>query len=145
MHKMCLLLKSNVTPGDFVGSVLGNQGAGINNSENVGKAMLEGVISSPRLFGIGDPSPHSYYPCVIGCGNENYTSDKNNYYTPNKLDVNGKPQSPITDYYKENFMVKDKNGDTRMSIDLNLLPSNNKPNIKNNNQVVDLKNIKGSK
>ena len=133
------VFRSNVTPGDFVGSVLGYQGAGINNSENVGKAMVEGVIGVPRLFGYGDPSPHSYYPCVIGCGNEKFTPDIGKYYTPNKFDEKGKPQSPIQDYYKENFEVARDDGTKEMTIDTSLLPTYNSNN--NGNKKVNLKNL----
>ncbi len=116
------VFRSNVTPGDFVGSVLGYQGAGINNSKHLLKAMMEGFKSIPRLFGIGDPSPHSYYPCVIGCGNENFIPDIGKYYTPNKLDEKGKSQSSIKDYYKKNFEVTRPDGKKEMTIDMSLLP-----------------------
>ena len=132
-------LQSNVTPGDFVGSVLGYQGAGINNSEHVGKAMLEGVLNIPRLFGFGDPSAHSYYPCTAGCGNEGFMPEKGNFYTPDKLDKDNKPQSPMIDYYIENFAKKDaygniqrdSNGKPIMTIDTSLLPTNNNPDSTN--------------
>ena len=116
------VFRSNVTPQDAVGTILGFQSAGINNSENLGRNILESIPSIPRLFGFGDPSPHSYYPCVIGCGNENFTPDIKKYYTPNKLDEKGKPQSPMRDYYKENFEVTRPNGQKVMTIDLDLLP-----------------------
>jgi filamentous hemagglutinin len=117
------VFRSNVTPQDFVGSGLGYQGSGINSSENVGANMWESLLSTPRLFGYGDPSPHSYYPCVIGCGDENYTPDIEHYYTPDHLDDKGKPQSPIKNYYQENFEVQRDDGTSEMTIDTELLPN----------------------
>lgn len=116
------VFRSHVTPQDAVGSVLGYQSAGINSSDNLGSNMLESLIAVPRLFGFGDTSPHSYYPCVIGCGNENYTPDIKNYYTPDAKD--GLKEHPRNEYYQNNFT--NKNG--QMTIDMNLLPQVNKPN-----------------
>ena len=127
------VFRSNATPGDGVAGVLGYQGAGINSSENMWSNLWEGIVESPRLFGGDEPSPHSYYPCVIGCGDENYTPTINNYYTPNQPDKNNEPQSPMTQYYQENFMVQDKDGTERMTIDLGLLPYPVKESTKNAN------------
>ena len=129
-------LQSNVTPGDFVGSVLGYQGAGINNSEHVGRAMIEGIKGIPRLFGFGDPSAHSYYPCTAGCGNEGFMPDLYHYFTPNQKDNQGKPQQPIGNFYKENFEVTRSDGTKVMTIDTSLLPINNN---KDSSSVVDLR------
>ena len=126
------VFRSNVTPGDFVGSVLGYQGAGINNSENVGRAMIESIKGIPRLFGFGDPSAHSYYPCTAGCGNEGFMPDIDKYFTPNRFDEKGKPQSPMRDYYKENFEVIRPDGTKEMTINLDLLPGKNTNDSKTN-------------
>jgi hypothetical protein len=106
--------------------------------------MGASLLSVPRLFGIGDPSPHSYYPCVIGCRDENYTPDKDNYYTPNQLDADGKPQSPIGNYYEDNFAernsdgnIKMDNGKPVMTINMGLLPKNNQENTINNQIILD--------
>ncbi len=130
------VFRSNVTPGDFVGSVLGYQGAGINNSENIGRAMLEGIKGIPRLFGFGDPSAHSYYPCTAGCGNEGFMPEKGNYYNPDAPD--GTKQSPMTQYYKENFEVTRPDGTKEMTIDLGLLPDS----IKKEEQTINIDEVK---
>jgi len=130
------VFRSHVTPEDAVGSVLGYQSAGINNSENLGSNMWESLLSSPRLFGVGDPSPHSYYPCVIGCGEENYTPDIKNIYNPN-TQTN---ESSRVDYYRDTFTNKDG----ELTVYTRLLPqsSNTQPT---NNTAIDLKNIQGGK
>lgn len=107
------------------------------------------TLSVGRLFGFGGSSTHSYYPCVIGCGEENFTPDKYQYYTPNQLDNEGKPQAPISNYYHENFEVtkvkKDKDGKEikvkEMTINMELLQNNNKP--KNNIPSIDMSALKG--
>jgi filamentous hemagglutinin len=114
------VFRSHITPQDAVGSVLGYQSAGINNSENLESNMLESFIAIPRLFGFGDTSPHSCYPCVIGCGNENYTPDLKNYYTPTAID--SLKEHPRSEYYKNNF----SNEEGQMSIDTTLLPEGTK-------------------
>ena len=86
-----------------------------------------------RHFDIGDPSPHSYYPCVIGCGDENYTPDKESYNTPNQLDDRGRPESPLRQYYQDNFIVIEDDGSERMTLDLDLLPESMRQPIKENN------------
>lgn len=53
---------------------------------------------------------------MIGCGNENYTPDVKNYYTPTATD--GLKEYPRSEYYKNNF-TNDKG---QMTIDTNLLP-----------------------
>lgn len=133
------VFRSNVTPGDFVGSVLGYQGAGINNSENVGRAMIEGIKGIPRLFGFGDLSPHSYYPCTAGCGNEGFMPKKDYYYDPKSTTK----QSIITNYYQENSAVERADGKTEMTINTDLLPSSvtqkNRPNAQ---AILDTKKAK---
>ena len=89
------VFRSQVNPQDSVGSFLGWQSAGVNNSEQLGANVWSGLVSLPMLFGIGGDSSHSYYPCVIGCGNNNITP-KFNYYTDPK-GTNG--QSLLTNYY----------------------------------------------
>lgn len=88
---------SQVNPQDAVGSFLGWQSAGINNSEQLGANVWSGFTSIPMLFGIGGDSSHSYYPCVIGCGNNNITPKFDYYANPNDKDR----QSPLTQYYTE--------------------------------------------
>ena len=111
------VFRSNSTPEDAVAGILGYNGAGINSSENLGANMGASFLAIPRLFGIGDPSPHSYYPCVIGCGEENFTPKKDNYYNPNSSD--GTNQSVITQYYEDNL----KNDKGELSVDISLLSS----------------------
>lgn len=115
------VFRSQVNPEDAVGSFLGWQSAGINNSENLGNNVWESFLATPRLFGIGGDSSHSYYPCVIGCGNENYTPDIKNYYTPGATD--GAKEHPRTEYYKDNFT----NEKGQMTINMDLLSQTNKP------------------
>lgn len=112
--------RSQVNPQDAVGSFLGWQSAGINNSENLGNNVWESFLAIPRLFGIGGDSSHSYYPCVIGCGNENYTPDIKNYYTPDAQD--GVKEHSRVEYYQDNFTNKDG----KMTINMDLLPQTNK-------------------
>lgn len=114
------VFRSQVNPEDAVGSVLGYQSAGINNSENLGNNVWESFLATPRLFGIGGDSSHSYYPCVIGCGNENYTPDIKNYYTPDSKD--GVKEHSRVEYYQDNFTNKDG----KMTINMDLLPQTNK-------------------
>lgn len=114
------VFRSNVSPQDAVGSFLGWQSAGINNSENLGNNVWESFLATPRLFGIGGDSSHSYYPCVIGCGNENYTPDIKNYYTPDSKD--GVKEHSRVEYYQDNFTNKDG----KMTINMDLLPQTNK-------------------
>ena len=66
-------------------------------------------------------SPHSGYPCVIGCGKEKFTPEKGNYNNPDAPD--GTKQSPLTQYYKENFEVTRPDGTKEMAIDIDLLPT----------------------
>ena len=91
------VFRSHVAPQDFVGTVLGGQSAGVNNSENLGANIIGGIIGAPLLFGLGGASPHSYYPCIIGCGDERSTPKKDFYYNPSAVD--GTNQSPLTDDY----------------------------------------------
>ncbi len=114
------VFRSNVSPQDAVGSFLGWQSAGINNSEQLGTNVWNSLLSVPMLFGVGGDSSHSYYPCVIGCGNENYTPDIKNYYTPDAKD--GVKEHSRVEYYQDNFTNKDG----KMTINMDLLPQTNK-------------------
>jgi len=115
-------------PNDAVGSLLGYQGSGINSSENVARNMGTSFVSVGRLFGLGEKSPHSYYPCVIGCGDDNYIPDMNSYDDA-KSPKNHHSRS-VVNYYKENFGTKGKNGKSSTSINLDLLPSDIKKEYK---------------
>lgn len=61
------------------------------------KELIGSLLAAPRLFGIGGDSSHSYYPCVIGCGNNNITPKLDYYDDPKANDR----QSPLTQYYTE--------------------------------------------
>lgn len=91
------VFRSNVSPQDFVGSFLGGQSAGINSSEKLGLNMWSSFLSVPMLFGLGGDSSHSYYPCVIGCGNNNTTPKFNTYFNP--VDTKNQGQTPLINYY----------------------------------------------
>jgi filamentous hemagglutinin len=119
------VFRSQVNPQDAVGSFLGWQSAGVNNSEKLGANMWSSFISIPMLFGVGGDSSHSYYPCVIGCGDENYTPTMNYYF--NKNDVQGRGETELTNYY-----------DTQLPhVNQNLLPQSQTPN--SNPVVLDIK------
>lgn len=69
--------RSSVNPGDPVGTLpifLGGNGAGINNSTmsdgEFGYMFSRGVSSIANGKDPTNPSPHSGYTCVIGCGDE---------------------------------------------------------------------------
>ncbi len=114
------VFRSQVAPEDFVGSGLGYQSAGINNSENLGENMGASTLSIGRLLGVGGGSTHSYYGCVIGCGEENFTPDIRNYANP---DASADPKElPVEHYYETNFIVKDENGHDKVDVNLDLLP-----------------------
>ena len=122
------VFRSQVAPEDFVGSVLGYQSAGINNSENLGVNMRESTLSVGRLFGFGGSSTHSYYGCIIGCGEENFTPTKDYYANP---DSNAEHKElPLPHYYETNFIkkdnkgnvIKDTNGNPVIDVNLNLYP-----------------------
>ncbi|MDD3597212.1 hemagglutinin repeat-containing protein [Sulfuricurvum sp.] len=131
------VFRSNVSPQDAVGSFLGWQSAGINNSENLGNNVWESFLATPRLFGIGGDSSHSYYPCVIGCGNENYTPDIKNYYTPDAKD--GVKEHPRSEYYQDNFT----NEKGQRTINMDLLPQSDKSDSTQPNTQTILDTIKG--
>lgn len=144
------VFRSQVAPEDFVGSVLGYQSAGINNSENLGVNMRESTLSVGRLFGLGGSSTHSYYGCIIGCGEENFTPDVENYYTPKNPNKYGDPQQAIDQYYIDNFAernsdgnIKMDNGKPVMTINMDLLRSNARQKEIKNNYNMDLKDIQG--
>ena len=118
---------SSVNPGDPVGTLpffLGGNGAGINNPSmsngEFGYMFSRGVRSIANGKDPTNPSPHSGYPCVIGCGDENFTPNIENYYTPNSSD--GKIEHPRAVYYQSDF--SNENG--QMTIDMGLLPNNMK-------------------
>jgi len=111
------IFRSHVTPQDAVGTVLGMQSAGINNSDNLGANIAKSIVASPRLFGVGETSPHSYYPCVIGCGDENLIPKKDFYIDYKKKDT--KVERPLEEYYKTNF----RNNEGKVTIDVDLLPT----------------------
>ncbi len=110
--KISDVFRSQVNPQDFVGSFLGGQSAGVNNSEKLGTNMLSSFISLPMLF--GKDSSHSYYPCVIGCGNNTTTPKLDNYSDPKVIEK----ESNLTKYYSEQLP----------HVNQNLLPSSQAPN-----------------
>ncbi|MCT7617524.1 hemagglutinin repeat-containing protein [Aliarcobacter butzleri] len=112
------VFRSQVNPQDFVGSFLGGQSAGVNNSEKLGKNMWSSFISFPMLFDMGGDSSHSYYPCVIGCSNNNTTPAINYYF--NKNDEKGRGATELTNYYSTQLP----------HVNQNLLPSSQAPNSK---------------
>lgn len=116
------VFRSQVNPQDFVGSFLGGQSAGVNNSEKLGKNMWSSFISLPMLFDVGGDSSHSYYPCVIGCGNSNSTPTM--YYYSNKNDARG--ETKLTNYYSTQLP----------HVNQNLLPSSQ---ISNNQTLINTK------
>lgn len=87
------VFKSSVNPGDLV-AILGGNTAGINNKNdfwvNTGEAIIHGAwtLFSGKdgkgiLFDGNDPSPHSGYKCVIGCGEGGVTpKDVKKYFDP---------------------------------------------------------------
>ena len=121
------VFRSNVSPQDFVGSFLGGQSAGVNNSEKLGVNMWSSLLSVPMLFGAGGDSSHSYYPCVIGCGNNNTTPKFNTYFNP--VDTKNQGQTPLTNYY-----------DTYLPhINKDLLPSSQ---LQNSQTTIDTTGVK---
>lgn len=112
------VFRSQVNPQDFVGSFLGGQSAGVNNSEKLGKNMWSSFISLPMLFDVGGDSSYSYYPCVIGCSNNNTTPAINYYF--NKNDEKGRGATELTNYYSTQLP----------HVNQNLLSSSQAPNSK---------------
>ncbi|MBU4025220.1 hypothetical protein KJ988_03785, partial [bacterium] len=92
--------RSQVNPQDLVGSLLGWQSAGVNQSENILTNVGESILRTPSLFvpTENNPSAHSYYPCVIGCGEKSITPKMDTYYNPS--DTSNKQQTPLEEYYK---------------------------------------------
>jgi filamentous hemagglutinin len=105
------VFRSQVNPGDFIGMLGGNFG-GINNNAPItsgdfwnqaGYDITRGV---PTIFrgslqnNLDDPSktsPHSGYPCVIGCGDNGVTpNDVFKYYDPNTQE-----NIPLFKYYDD--------------------------------------------
>lgn len=66
--KISNVFRSQVNPQDLVGSLLGWQSAGVNQNDNVLLNVGESLLRLPSLFipSENNPSPHSYYPCIIG-------------------------------------------------------------------------------
>lgn len=91
------VFKSQINPGDFIGLLGGNFG-GINNNAPItsgdfwDQALYDITRGIPTLFNgslqknLSDPSntsPHSGYPCVIGCGDNGVTpNDIKKYFNP---------------------------------------------------------------
>ncbi len=101
--------RSHTNPGDPISVFLGGNPAGVNNQEsymeNFTYAIMRGVPTIANGTGkkdkdgnyVKDPSPHSGYPCVIGCGDNMYTPDIRNYSTTKK---NG-GETRLKDFYNE--------------------------------------------
>jgi filamentous hemagglutinin len=103
------VFRSQVNPGDPVAMLGGNFG-GINNNapitsgdfwNQIGYTLTRGV---PTIFrgslqnNLDDPSktsPHSGYPCVIGCGDNGFTPANGTYYDI----TNQNNQVPLQDFY----------------------------------------------
>lgn len=107
------VFRSQVNPQDLVGSLLGWQSAGVNQSDNVLLNIGESFLRLPSLFipSENNPSPHSFYPCIIGCGDNSVTPKLNTYSDPK--DINNQGQTPLEEYYKTlnvdlNLYTKDK-------------------------------------
>jgi filamentous hemagglutinin len=103
------VFRSQVNPGDPVAMLGGNFG-GINNNISIFTkefwqqtkydlqrgvpTIMKGGLSSNKE-NPSKTSPHSGYPCVIGCGDNGYTpSDIFKYYDPNTQE-----NIPLQDYY----------------------------------------------
>ena len=103
------VFRSQVNPGDPVALLGGNFG-GINNNISIFTkefwqqtkydiqrgvpTIMKGGLSSNKE-NPSKTSPHSGYPCVIGCGDNGYTpSDIFKYYDPNTQE-----NIPLRDYY----------------------------------------------
>ena len=101
--------RSHTNPGDPVSVFLGGNSAGVNNQEsyidNLMYSITRGVPTIANGTGIKDkngnyikdPSPHSGYPCVIGCGDDMETPQMDFYYTPGKAD--GTSETPLSNFY----------------------------------------------
>lgn len=107
------VFRSQVNPQDLVGSLLGWQSAGVNQNDNVLLNVGESLLRLPSLFipSEKNPSPHSYYPCIIGCGDNSVTPKMNTYPAPK--DINNQGQTPLEEYYKT------------LNVDLNLYTKDN--------------------
>jgi hypothetical protein len=88
--------RSSVNPGDPVGTLpifLGGNGAGINNPSmsdgEFGYMFSRGVSSIANGKDPTNPSPHSGYTCVIGCGDNSETPELRKYFDTvgNKIDL----------------------------------------------------------
>ncbi|WP_373005284.1 hypothetical protein [Sulfurimonas sp.] len=104
------VFRSQINPGDFIGLLGGNFG-GINNNAPItsgdfwnqaGYDITRGVptlMNGSLQNNQTNPtktSPHSGYPCVIGCGDNGITSNEIfKYYDPKTQE-----NTPLFDYYK---------------------------------------------
>jgi filamentous hemagglutinin len=105
------VFRSQVNPGDFIGLLGGNFG-GINNNAPIttgdfwnqaGYDITRGVptlMNGSLQNNQDDPtktSPHSGYPCVIGCGDGGYTPNDVKFY----FDVTTQKDTPLLKYYND--------------------------------------------
>ncbi len=111
--KISNVFRSQVNPQDLVGSLLGWQSAGVNQSDNVLLNVGESLLRLPSLFipSENNPSPHSYYPCIIGSGDDSVTPKMDTFSNPK--DTNNRGQTPLEEYYKT------------LNVDLNLYTKDN--------------------
>jgi len=81
------VFRSQVNPGDPVATHLGFNSAGVNNNDNYGANFIEAFSGWTRIGGGKDgenASPHSGYPCLIGCGDDRITIPNiEEYFSPN--------------------------------------------------------------
>ena len=84
------VFRSQVNPGDPVATHLGFNSAGVNNSDNYSANFIESISGWGRISGGKDgesASPHSGYPCLIGCGDDRTTVPTiEEYFSPNSLE-----------------------------------------------------------
>lgn len=84
------IFRSSVNPGDPVATHLGFNSAGVNNNENYVDNFIEAFSGWVRISGGKEgenASPHSGYPCLIGCGDDRITVPTiREYFSPNSLE-----------------------------------------------------------
>jgi len=105
------VFRSQVNPGDFIGLLGGNFG-GINNNapittgdflDQAGYTFTRGIptiMNGSLQNNLDKPkntSPHSGYPCVIGCGDNGATPNDIKFY----FDVATQNDKPLSEYYKK--------------------------------------------
>lgn len=107
-NKLETYFRSSVNPGDPVGTLpifLGGNGAGINNSSmsdgEFGYMFSRGVSSIANGKDPTNPSPHSGYTCVIGCGDEMKTPVIGEY-----IGTDGNPDL-LNNFYDRHNLNKD--------------------------------------